>query len=200
MRKPTIIGFMGLAGSGKTTFSKHFVDNYGAKCVSFADPIKDACRALGVTKDTNPGAYRILAQTIGKTCRSVDRDFFVKKWSDTVTKMLRENAHSLIVVDDVRYRNEVEYIKMLGGHLIYNEAFMRMGIDLHEHPYTHESEYISVQITKNHYPELFGKGDESCMLYDVSVLNNGDMSLDDVLMVVENVVKELQKREPVSSH
>lgn len=117
-----IIGISGVRGSGKSLLAKS-LEKYGYKRVSLAGYLKGFCRdAFGLTEeqvngnqketpsgffrtDGNPLTPRDIMIRTGIFFRSIDPLFFCKK-IDT-----RHN----IVIDDIRFRNEIEYFKAFGA-------------------------------------------------------------------------------------
>lgn len=127
MNYPRIIGVLGVAGSGKTLVSKHLSEEFGYTRMRFAEPIKRMLKSLGLTDEQVDGDEKMtpLAQFGGATARGmmqtlgtewgrrlVHPEIWVNSW-------LREAASvtTPIVVDDVRFPNEVAAIRSLGGVL-----------------------------------------------------------------------------------
>jgi hypothetical protein len=65
-----ILGLSGLAGSGKSTAAMHLVKNRGWARVRFAGPLKDMCRALGLSEDEIEGSLKEVA------CRKLTHENF----------------------------------------------------------------------------------------------------------------------------
>ena len=79
-----------------------------------------------------PPLVRLLMQEYGTDVRRADDvDYWVKKWEESLPEI-----SSKIVVDDVRFMNEAEKIRSLGGHLIRLERDIPIAGDL-------ESQHIS---------------------------------------------------------
>lgn len=132
--KKTIIGLCGYAGAGKDTAADAMLlvanrfANAEAARFAFADPMRDMLRALGVPlacmsdrilkERPIPGlgrSYRQLAQTLGtewgRVCHG--EDFWVK----ALAKRVDESSARIILISDVRFPNEAEWIKSTGGCL-----------------------------------------------------------------------------------
>lgn len=140
-----IIGFVGLAGSGKGTCGDYLVDEYGFKAESFAAPLKDACAAIF-------GWDRKLLEGDTTTSRSwrAERDAY---WSEALgleitprymlqrmgTEVMRNNVNDNIwvlslfsrvdenkdyVITDVRFENEIDAIRSRGGKIVYVERHL----------------------------------------------------------------------------
>ncbi len=137
---PRIIGVLGVAGSGKTLVSKHLAEQYGYERTRFAEPIKRMLRSLGLTEAQVDGdqkmhplpafggaTARSMMQTLGTEWgrRAVHTDIWVNLWLRDIAAI-----SAPIVVDDVRFPNEVAAIRSLGGALwrVY-----RPGLNTGEH-------------------------------------------------------------------
>jgi hypothetical protein len=133
--KPThLIGLMGRAGTGKDTVRSILEQDFGAEGIAFADPIRSMLGALlsehGFSTEWMyqrekkeqpiPGlgfSYRHLVQTLGTEWgRSVDPDFWLRIATARVSALTASGA-TIIVVSDVRFPNEADWIKQQGGEL-----------------------------------------------------------------------------------
>ena len=157
-----LIGLTGQARAGKThvarqlmaiAFSKGFVP----ELVSFADPIKDAAKEQGLTKEKDHVKYRKFCQKFGAEKRSGDPGFFLDEAQMKIlTAIDNENLdiecnekywERIIIIDDVRYQNEVDMILRQGGQLMHICAGERL-------PYpkarwrNHESEKLAKSLDK----------------------------------------------------
>lgn len=136
-----IIGIVGVAGSGKTIVSRHLVESAGYRKLSFAAPLKRMLRAgFGMTEEQLDGSLktstdrtvcsrtpRYLMQTLGTEWgrRMVGPDVWAQLW--------RRDALELggdIVADDVRFPNEAEAIRALGG-VIWRVHRPGLNVDSH---------------------------------------------------------------------
>ncbi|MFG1226010.1 nucleoside/nucleotide kinase family protein [Xanthobacter wiegelii] len=122
-----IIGFAGRAGAGKTTAAQHLVQHHGFERVRFAGPLKSMMRALGCTEEEVDGARKELPCDLlgGRTPRQamqwlgtewgremIAPDLWTRAWEYAAAGKPR------VVVDDVRFPNEVEAVRRLGGVVI----------------------------------------------------------------------------------
>lgn len=143
---PPVLAFTGLAGAGKSTASRYLVERYGYKLVKFAGPLKDMCRAIGLTEEQIEGhlkeapspmlqgktpryAMQTLGTQWGRDC--IGKSFWVSLWGQRVLELTGQGHR--VVVDDCRFPNEAAAIRTLGGDIIAIAA--RGGIES-----THESE------------------------------------------------------------
>ena len=133
-----LIGFSGKKGSGKSYFANYLVNNKLFIKLSFASPLKEITKILFNLSDEdvkdpikkeliNPkfnASPRELMQWLGT---DIMREEFNKKfnysgsiWIDNVkdkVKTLLDNNKD-VVIDDVRFQNEVDMIHSLGGIVI----------------------------------------------------------------------------------
>lgn len=133
-----LIGFSGKKGSGKSYFADYLVNHKLFIKLSFASPLKEITKILFNLSDEdvkdpikkeliNPkfnASPRELMQWLGT---DIMREEFNKKfnysgsiWIDNVkdkVKTLLDNNKD-VVIDDVRFQNEVDMIHSLGGIVI----------------------------------------------------------------------------------
>lgn len=133
-----LIGFSGKKGSGKSYFADYLVNNKLFIKLSFASPLKEITKILFNLSDEdvkdpikkeliNPkfnASPRELMQWLGT---DIMREEFNKRfnysgsiWIDNVkdkVKMLLDSNKD-VVIDDVRFQNEVDMIHSLGGIVI----------------------------------------------------------------------------------
>ena len=127
-----IIGLTGPAGCGKTTLGDMLVEVHGFTRVKFADPLKDMLR----TMYENTGlSYDDIERRIEGDLKEVKCDIIgcTPRWAmqtlgtdwgraliheDLWVRLAAERAKSLdtdVVFDDVRFDNEAETIRNMGG-------------------------------------------------------------------------------------
>jgi hypothetical protein len=135
-----IIGICGLIGSGKGTVADFLVEQRGFTKISFADRLKDGVASVfnwdremleGDTEDSrawrekvdpywstetgHPITPRLVLQLFGTDC--MRNGFFDGIWVSLVKKQLLENPDSNFVIPDVRFENEANMIRSIGGKL-----------------------------------------------------------------------------------
>jgi hypothetical protein len=126
-----IVGLVGTKGAGKDTAADHLVEQFGFKKRAFADPIKEAVTHLfhlgpeqlvgdnkEVIDDRHGMSPRQMLQRVGTDMfRGMMRDTF---WVDHFEHWYVHAcvAHSDLVVPDIRFQNEVDLIKRLGGTVV----------------------------------------------------------------------------------
>ena len=157
-----IFAFIGPARAGKTTaadFLEGECNEYGyhVERLSFAAPIKRGCDRVGVSKEADHDEYRKLAQRWGKGRRERNPDHYVNKASRTLDRFARVEHEdyiqlmdeslidcwdeTVVIVDDVRYANEVDLLSNRGATLILLDPGNRL--DLNEEWRQHESEALA---------------------------------------------------------
>ena len=135
-----IIGICGLIGSGKGTVSDYLVDEYGFEKISFADKLKDGVSAVfGWDRDMLEGdnsdsrqwreqedefwsketgktiTPRLILQLFGTDC--MRNGYFDGVWVSLVKQKIINNPNKEFVIPDVRFRNEQNAIRDLGGEI-----------------------------------------------------------------------------------
>ncbi len=124
-----LLGLVGKKKSGKDTFCKILQGFSAARIISlpvlrlaFADQVKDElCLELGVSREhleKYKEKFRPLIKDKGMEGRKKDP----KYWINIVDKLIEEYENSkkicVCVITDVRFVNEAEYVKSLGGKTV----------------------------------------------------------------------------------
>jgi hypothetical protein len=131
MTRLVLIGLTGYAGTGKDTV-RALLEEHGMSGFAFADPIRNMVRELLTSNGIDDCwmdrrelkeeiipqlgvSYRELAQTLGTEWgRSLKGDFWLRIASAYVTDLQGQGAVAL-VVSDVRFINEAEWVRKQGG-------------------------------------------------------------------------------------
>ena len=126
-----LIGLIGNKRVGKSTFADYIVDNKGFKTIAFADPIKEGVKIMfDLTEEQVNGDLkevvdkrwgltpRQFLQTVGTDlCRNTfGQDVWIKRMKMEIEKKMSEKSD--IIVSDIRFPNEAEAVKEMGGILI----------------------------------------------------------------------------------
>lgn len=134
---PLIFGVSGVARAGKDTFAKylssklermtlpHVISSFAQNLKQSLDPLtKEMFNISAFTeKEDEKKLLRPLFVALGTdVARKYDKDFWVKRIEKKVTSCLNNNI--ITIIPDVRYENEVKWIKSLGGIVIH---ITRMG-------------------------------------------------------------------------
>jgi len=137
-----IIGLLGLINSGKGTVAHQLVDSYNFRQDSFASGLKDACSVIfdwprhlleGDTKESREWrevvdpwwseklnmpnfSPRLALQVIGTD--ALRNNFHQDIWFLTLQNRIRKNPNQHVVISDVRFPNEIDFIRSNGGVLV----------------------------------------------------------------------------------
>ena len=152
-----LIGFCGLAGSGKSAAAQILIEHCGFERVRFAGPLKAMCRAIGISEQEIEGDLKEdpCDRLMGKTPRFfmqaigtefgrdlIHPDFWVHLWRRDAEVIL--TAGGRLVVDDVRFQNEAAVIRALGGKLIH---IRREGFDVAKCAHASETQILEADST-----------------------------------------------------
>jgi len=134
--KYKIIGVTGRKRHGKDVVADYLVKAYGYKKHAFAYPIKNAVHELfgfnnrqlyGDLKEVKDEFWgvtpRVIFQYLGtdvfrigiqKIIPHIEDNFWIKN----MERYINSNSDSNIVISDIRFQNEVDLIKKMGGYII----------------------------------------------------------------------------------
>ncbi len=131
---PLLIGVAGKARVGKDTAANFLAHDYLLERYAFAKPLKEAMEAMGFSReeyDTDEVkdqivpdlgvSYRYMLQTLGTEWgRSIHRDFWLilaqRYWAKAHVQRVG------LVISDVRFNNEADWIRREGGLLLHIEG------------------------------------------------------------------------------
>jgi hypothetical protein len=136
-----LIGLCGAMKAGKSTAAEHLVEAHGFFRMRFAGPLKEMLKCLGLTQAEIDGDLKETpcAKLGGKTPRHAMQTLGTEWgrnliWGDLWTDALRRSVEVAmacggdVVIDDVRFPNEVKMIEELGGHVICIERIGTGGV------------------------------------------------------------------------
>lgn len=121
-----ILGLSAKSGAGKSTMAAHLVQRCAGRVrtLSFADSLRreldyafDDSRVDWYRKPT-PTWMRNLLIAWGNARREQDPDY----WVEAIHACAVKGDFRAVIIDDVRYKNEADWIKRLGGHVIRLEC------------------------------------------------------------------------------
>lgn len=185
LTKPMLlIGITGKAGSGKDTLADYLVESYGFQKKSFAGPLKRGISELfsipldsmydPIEKEQVNHLWnkspRELMQWLGTDIlrKHIRDDFFLASIANELNNC---DAHR-VVITDVRFDNEAEYLSYIGAPIIKIDSGIRETI---------------TQLGKNESKHRSEKG-ISERLIDFTIMN--DLGIDDLKQTFDSVVAE----------
>jgi hypothetical protein len=119
-RAPRLVGMVGKARSGKDTFARVLTEVGEYERVALADELKrDVASFLGVSVEeleTRKADFRAALQEYGSRMRREREDWWIAMLTPKVRELLAI-GHD-VVVTDVRYQNEAEWVRSLGGVIV----------------------------------------------------------------------------------
>ncbi len=151
-----VVGLSGKARTGKSHLTRELYNaaaelGWDVQVCPFAGPLKREAKEKGFGKDENPEGYRDYCQTHGAGQRANNPDHWVDKWFNDI-KMIRaqevDNAEQplLVLVDDVRYQNEVDILRKNGGVVCFVKHGLRDIEDPQGEWRRHESEAVANEL------------------------------------------------------
>lgn len=178
-----IVGFCGPIGAGKSAAAERLVEQHGFVRLRFAQPLKEALAGLLASAGACPDeiarmidgdlkehpapflagrtprhAMQTLGTEWGRNC--IGGDYWVSLWKARARASL--DAGLNVVADDVRFPNEAEAIRALGGPVVRIERAGPVASD-------HASE-------------------KQCVAFDRSIRN--DEGLDDLFRIVDGLARD----------
>ena len=114
-----VIGIWGLQGVGKTALANAIAAKCeGSEVLPLAEPLKRLAKEYFGWDGVKDARGRALLQHLGTdTGRAFDPEIWVRKWEQAAGAALFMGV-KLILVDDVRFPNEVEAIRKMGGVIV----------------------------------------------------------------------------------
>lgn len=131
MSRPLYIGISGKARVGKNTTAQaiHELAPRESTIMGFADALKAHCRVAWGMRTKDPA----LLQYVGVAVRQADEETWIRVLQDTA----EESGYPIILIPDVRFRNEAQFVKDCGGLLV---RVIRPGFVATDRPADHISE------------------------------------------------------------
>ncbi len=133
-----IIGVTGLKRHGKDTTGDYLVKNHGYVKLAFAELLKQACKIIfGLTDQQLYGSEEdkermdeywkhspreilqqvgteLFRETLPKVLPNISNDIWIRCIDKQIRNLIAA-GHTKIVITDMRFDNEIEYIKQIGG-------------------------------------------------------------------------------------
>lgn len=158
-----LIGIAGKAGSGKDTAGAYLVERHGFAQYAFADPIRAMIGALGafpasdlVSRDTK----EVVIDWLGKSPRQMAQTLGTEWGRELVHPQLwvlmaqrrweaAQVAGEDLVITDVRFENEMLWVKAQGGQVIALDRAAATAVSAHASEQFDISSVADIVITNN---------------------------------------------------
>lgn len=124
-----LIGLTGKAGSGKDTAADYLVQNYGFVKYSFAGPLKEMLKVIGVdcdNRDTKERKHPVFGVSPRRMAQTLGTEWMRECVSDNGWLLLADQfiKNTLpevpgIVISDVRFENEARFLRGKNGMIIH---------------------------------------------------------------------------------
>lgn len=212
-----IIGIYGFIGSGKGTVADILVENYGYQREAFANPVKDVVSTIfgwprqlleGDTKESRDFretpcpiwskllqkdfSPRYALQLMGTEAgREVfHEDLWLFALGRRIGAYGAQQSLGNVVISDVRFPNEIRYIRSLGGRLIRvkrgsEPEFYATALEDNMAPSNAYSQ-MSMEFPNVHYSEWAWIGQEPDYLIE------NDSTLDDLKLQVQKIIHDMK--------
>lgn len=125
------LAITGGMASGKTTVANYLIEKYNFKKFSFADDVKKYAYEIFNIKHKD----RKLLQEFASKVREIDNHIWIKR----LDEKLKTNNHINIIIDDLRFPEEYEYLK--------SNNFLILKLDIHKD--------LQIKRLKDTYPNDF---------------------------------------------
>lgn len=113
-----LIGLCGRREVGKSSVAKFIKDfEPNTRVLPFAEQLKTLAMQLGWNGIKDEKGVYILQHLGTDVCRTIDTDYWIKKWKQAYV-MAVELGYKVIISDDVRFLNEAQTILDQGGVLV----------------------------------------------------------------------------------
>lgn len=191
-----IIALAGMGKSGKTTAAiamakALFDEGYTPILEHFAGPLKDASHSLGFVKDGEyDHLYRKFCQFVGETAREESPEWWVNLMAERLDDIADQEASTIgsdnwhervVLIDDIRYENELALVKKYSGKIVFVSAQSRLK-DLDAEWRQHHSERLA---------RLYENGEFEDELFDTTVSNNSDNDVESFKAVVSSLAIQM---------
>jgi GTPase SAR1 family protein len=191
-----LIGILGEIGSGKTTSARYLCNKWFFEEYIIAEPLKDIAKIFGFSDSDLYGTQQqklkihpkwgiSAREFLQKVGTDLFRDQLPKVipgmkidksiWCDIFT--LKHNIYKDTVVSDIRFQDEAETVKELGGYLIRIERYDAGNYNTPLHRSEVEMKHI---------------------MSDFTIVNNGNIELlyeqlDKIVLQIQNHLKKMAK-------
>lgn len=149
-----LVGLIGYKQSGKDTCADYLVEKYGFHKYAFAEPVKQVCKIMfqldsqqlqdATQKEENDSRWdmtpRQMMQQVGT---DMVRHYWGENfWVRCMEMRVGKEKKDRVVVSDVRFQNEADWIKQNHGILV---RIVDSTQSIHMDPHPSEVEQLSIQ-------------------------------------------------------
>lgn len=136
----TLVGITGRKRSGKDTIGKYLAENYGFIQLAYADTLKEVCKIVfGLSDEQLYGnkeketvdeywkhtpreilqkvGTELFRNTLPKELNNIEKDIWIRSIEKTIMNYIKD-GHNKFVITDVRFQNELDFIKNNNGIMI----------------------------------------------------------------------------------
>jgi hypothetical protein len=136
LREPLRLALGHQSRVGKDTFADYVLYRFGGVKLSFAGDLYEVAgcvqKYLGKPVEKDPN----LLQLLGTMLRDhYSQDLWIERLEKKIDRITKNNPHENIVITDVRFPNELEFVRRNG--------FVAVGIDRPERPLDRNQAHIS---------------------------------------------------------
>lgn len=174
-----LVGITGKMGTGKSSAAEVF-ETYGYARKSFATPLKHLARTYFGWDEKKDERGRKLLQILGTEAgRGYDKDVWVKHMEKSIEASMKvmqnNNQDCEIVIDDIRFDNEAQLIRDLGGIVIHlaSEGYSMGELSNHDSEKGITFDYKDILLT---YPRFENK-EKFKEIFEGDMLEIGLLSL-----------------------
>ncbi len=161
-----VVGFCGRARTGKSTLCRELFDaaehkGWDVVIRPFAYPLKKyVVEDLGYSKEKHPDEYRKHCQEVGAAKRAEDPDHWLNLWEDSIKDLSLIDCDKplLVLVDDVRYQNELDLLVKSSAVVSFVRHGKREIDDPRGEWRNHESEDLANSFEMSDKQSLYRKG------------------------------------------
>lgn len=125
-----IIGLSGKKRVGKDTCGHYLELKYGFQRIAFADHLKKIAKKVGWDGKKDVKGRRLL-QVLGEVVRDYNEQYWVDQVLATIQKKARE-GYTDFVITDMRFPNEVAWLREVGGVAVRVYSEDEITNDLHK--------------------------------------------------------------------
>ena len=174
MRSRRLVGLMGKKGHGKNALAEAIRERSADRAVelAFAGPLKSAAGMIfhlntrqlhGDMKEEEDPRWgktpREIMQLFGtEVGRAIDPDVWIKSARIAVEAVWKRDPKVIVVITDVRFQNEAEFVRGLRGLLVR----------------VHRPSMAMKQLPM--FAEHASESEQDDIMHEVRVINNGDLS------------------------